>query len=309
MQITTSPSELVLADDCSLARDYKYTRRLRLRESKRSPTLASGTAVSYVCEHFMLNYPGEVPPDNDIKALAAESLESEFRDDDDSGTKNVKKFLPGVCRAVGRVPDSVWLAEWHVEETIEGQLNEEECTYKCDECAGAACKWCDYSGWLEPLEVVLRCRPDMFRHYTDDGIECVEIVDLKTTDYDPLHFMLWTPQLRMYALVLQQMYPSAQVSYRYLCVPTAASDKKAPHSPPFIFTSKVMERTKVEILRLARKLDNEPEPRYSRRCQWCEFKDICTTRITGGDDEGYLQEHYQERPTREEMDARKWELV
>jgi CRISPR/Cas system-associated exonuclease Cas4 (RecB family) len=284
--ITTSPSELVLADDCSLARFYKYTCRLQPKESKRSPTLASGTAVSYVCEHFMLNYGGQVPPEEDIRALAAESLESEFAGDDDGGIKNVKRFLPGVCRAVSRVPESVWLAEWQVEETLE---------------------WTFEVG--DGSEIMLRCRPDMFRHYTNDGIECVEIVDLKTTDYDPLHFMLWTPQLRMYALVLKRMYPNAQVSYRYLCIPTSASNKRSPHSPPFIFTARSMEKALEEVLHLVKKLDNKPEPRYSRRCEWCEFSKICMTRITGGDDEGYLQEHYQERPTREEMDKRKWEFA
>lgn len=298
MQITTSPSQLVLNDDCGLANYYKYTRRLRLRESKRSPTLASGTAVSYVCEHFMLNYSMQVPPEEDIRALAIECLESEFSGDADGGQKNVKKFLPGVMRAVSRVPTAVWLAEWKVEENIEGYISEPEEFH------------IDGRYYTLGTDVTLRCRPDMFRHYTDDeGIECVEIIDLKTTDYDPLHFMLWTPQLRMYALVLQQMYPSAQVSYRYLCVPTGPSDKKAPHSPPFIFTAEAHKKTEAEILRLARKLSAEPEPRYSRRCQWCPMNSACITTITGGDTEGFISENFVVEPTKEEMDERKWEFV
>lgn len=125
----------------------------------------------------------------------------------------------------------------------------------------------------------------------------LEIVDVKTTANDPLQYLLWTPQLRMYAAMLQQQYPDHLISYRYLCVPTGVKDE-APHSPPFIFTQRAHDETITEILRLARKLSDEAEARYARRCEWCPFSDICKARITGADVEGIIEELYVKREQR-----------
>ena len=286
MQIITSPSQLILNDDCSLANHFKYTRRLYVPSLKRWPSLASGTAVSYVAEHLLGEGGKATPPgQSDVEALARECLEDEFKSDDDGGAANLKKFLPGVIRAVKRIPEWVWQAEWHVEEEVVGHFP------------------------VDDLEVVLKCRPDIFRLFTDqEGVEVLEIVDFKTTDYNPLDFMLWSPQIRMYAATLKQHYPTRLIQYRYLCLPTTPSDKSAPWSPPFIFTAATHDKTVKDILRLARKLRLAPEPRYSRRCSFCDFQGVCTTSVTGGDPESYIASELKVRPTSEEIEAKKWEL-
>jgi hypothetical protein len=42
----------------------------------------------------------------------------------------------------------------------------------------------------------------------------------------------------------------------------------------------------------------EAEPRYSRRCDWCDYKKACAVNITGGDVEGILKEEYSTREER-----------
>lgn len=282
--ISTTPSELILNDDCSLARHYKYTRRLRPRTEGRSPTLASGTAVHYTVEHFCRNYGGSVPEIGDLSAHAEECLRDEFRNDDDGGEKNVKRFTPGVVRALKRIPEWIWLwPDWRVEQDISGTFHGEQCI---PQVGGLG---------FEPLDVELHGRTDMFRFTDGEGAPTLEIVDIKTTANDPLDFLLWTPQLRMYAAILAQLYPDRLIVYQYLCVPTGVRDS-VPHSAPFIFTQSAHERTVADILRMARKLGVEPEPREARRCSWCEYRHACIARITGGDVESLIKEVYVERP-------------
>ena len=266
--IVTSPSELTLRDDCGLAHDFKYRRRLRLIDEKRSPTLASGTAVHRVVETICGIGAGEAPTTQLLTALAEEYLGKEFTQDDDGGGQNVKKFLPGVVRALTRVPEWIWLAEWYVETEIVGHFTLES-----------------------SVSVQLRGRPDMFRLVNDEA-PSVEVVDIKTTDADPLEFVLWTPQIRMYAACLQQAFPDRLITYRYVCVPTAAGNKAAPASALFVLTRKAYDNTVAEILAYAEKLKGPAMPRYARRCQWCDYAPICTAVITGADAAGITAELY-----------------
>ena len=142
--IITSPSELILADDCSRARYYKYVRRLRPVEEKRSPVLASGTAVHYAVEHICRNYDSAQPDEADLALLAEECLADEFRNDYDGGTANVRKFLPGVKRALSRIPEWLWAGDWRPEEDLVGIF---DATDKNEEAY---------------LRVELRGRPDLF---------------------------------------------------------------------------------------------------------------------------------------------------
>jgi hypothetical protein len=290
MYISTSPSELTMNDDCSLARDYRYVRGLRPREEKRSPTLASGTAVHYAVEHFTRNYPQTVPDDDDVEALALECLRAEFMGDDDEGEKNVKKFTAGVKRAVGRIPEWVWKAEWVPERDVSATFYFPCTNFGADKMEFANCPQC--------LEVELHGRPDLYRTWmTEEDVPVLEIVDVKTTETDPLSFVLWTPQLRMYAAMLFDEVPGAVIQYRYVCTPTAAS-AKPPVPPAVIFTSQSHARTVSEIGMYAKKLLVEAEPRYSRRCDWCDYKKACAIHITGGDVEGILKEEYSTREER-----------
>ena len=274
--MVTSPSELILADDCGLARHFKYTLKLRRAGGgKRSPTMASGTAVHYAVEAHLRNYGGTVPGVEDLVALGREGLQGEFRHDEDGGVANVKKYLPGVQRALTRIPPWFWKEDWRVEEEVEGRFG----------------------------RVVVRGRPDLVRFLNDEA-PTVEVVDLKTTATDPLEFMLWSPQVRIYAAILAQMYPDRLVAYRYYCIPVGWKADVTNNPASFIFTDRVHAETVREIERMASLLSGKPEARYARRCTWCEFKEICMARITGADPAGVMGEMYERRLGREELERR-----
>ena len=284
--ITTSPSELVGADDCGRFHDLKYNKRLRLKQEKRGGTLASGTVVHAVIETWCQDLGGTIPTKADLEARAHPLLEDEFRNDWDGPTKNVKKFLPGVVRALGRVPEWVWEEKaWNVERDVWGDFGSEcTCTPPYKMASG-----CEKTG----PSVRLHGRPDMWREVNDEA-PTIQILDTKTTDYDPLDFLLWTPQNRWYAAMLAQEFPGRLIEYRYMCLPTAVKDVAAPHSPPWLLTKAGAERAEEEILRYASKLGGT-DPRYSRRCSWCDYAHICKAIITGADPAGITEELYEVR--------------
>lgn len=295
--VSASPSELILHNDCGHAHFRRYIQRLRLRTPPKPGVRASGLAVHYAIEHFCLNYGGTIPTNGDLEALACEYLAEEFTRDEDGGARNLKKFLPGVIRALHRVPEWVWQAQWVTEADISATWER-----SCPACAiaasqGHACQVCDDTG---VFRVEVHGRPDLYR-VADASSEApyLQILDVKTTDVDPLQFMLWTPQIRMYAAILSQVY-AYPIEYSYLCVPTAVKWSMAPFSPSFLFTPKSHAQTLDDIFRLALDLRiGNTTPREARRCQWCDYAPICIARITGADPEGIASELFTTPAERE----------
>ena len=266
MKITTSPSALILADDCARAHYYRYTQRLRRTDYKRSPTLASGTAVAEVTERWIRNCPGIIPDHDDLILLVRASLLEKFQQDEDPKA-NADKFTPGVLRALQRLPDWLWEAEWYSEEPVEATFSDAE------------------------LDVVVRGRPDLFRFYVADGVPTCSIVEIKTTDAAPAEYLLWVPQVRIYAAMLQQKCPDHLIAYQYVCVPTAQT-ADVHLAAEIVFTTAAAEETRQDILRWARRLAST-DPRYARRCSWCEYAPLCMARIAGEDEDGVRAELYQ----------------
>ena len=281
MTRTVSVSELLLYHDCERAWKYRYHDRLVKVSQGRNPAMASGTAVHYVVEHQTTERPGEMLRQDDARALATECLNDEFRNleypDAEKTKAQVEKYLPGVVRAVGKIPEDVWAQSWHVEWDLDTTL---------------------YTPTSGDEGVHLIGRPDLWT--MNDGV--LEVLDVKTTKTDPMTYMLWFPQIRYYAMMLQDMYPEFVVQYRYLCVPTTG-DKPAPQSPAWIFTPKQVRRAREEVERLLSRMDPEmTEMRALRRCDWCEFKTLCTLDITGGDPMSLAKEEFATRLSREERE-------
>ena len=270
--ITTSPSALILADDCARAHYYHYTQKLRRIGLKRNPTLASGTAVAEVSERWIRNCPGMIPDYDALIPLVRASLLAQFQQDEDPKV-NADKFTPGVLRALQRLPDWLWTAEWYSEEPLEATFSDGD------------------------LDVVVRGRPDLFRFHETGGIPTCSIVEIKTTDAAPSEYLLWVPQIRIYAAMLQQKCPDYLIAYQYVCVPTAKT-ADVHLAAEMVFTAEAVERTRQDILLWARRLTST-DPRYSRRCTWCEYAPLCMARIAGADENGVRDELYQTTATRD----------
>jgi hypothetical protein len=265
---TFSVSELTTNRDCPRQHHFKYRERLRANHTGSGWQAASGTAVHYVLEQHCRNNMGQPPQKADVEALIFESLNEDFKGDD----KKIDKFTPGVRRALIKVPDWVWTENWYLEHDIQGYFGPP------DENS-------------DP-EVCLRGRPDVFR-VSDDF---VELVDFKTTQTDPLTFMLWTPQIRFYAAMLHQIYPDKLVKYRYMCFPTQGTGS-APMSASWPFTLKAYAQAESEILKYASEITDKgfDNPHYGRICDWCDFGDVCKVVITGGDWKELIKEEYHVR--------------
>ena len=264
--VRVSPSELATWNDCQRKWHYRYDQRIEPIDQSRPAPMASGQAVHFVVETICRDFPNEIPKEEDMILSARDCLEHEFEHNYEP-EKQVKKYLPGVIRALKKIPDEIWKKEWRVE-------------------------W-DVAAYFGDVE--LHGRPDMYRPYQYGGVERLDIVDIKTTKTEPLDFLLWSPQLKYYAAVLQKEYPRHAINYRYICVPTQG-DGPAPHSPAWPFTKAMFEATCKEIASMGRAFNRAKiAPRYSRACSFCEYNPICKNIITGADPQGLIEELYTER--------------
>ena len=264
--VSVSPSELATWNDCQRKWHYRYDQRIEPIDQSRPAPMASGQAVHFVVETIWRDFPNEIPTQEDMALRARDCLEHEFEHNYEP-EKQVKKYLPGVIRALNKIPKDIWTNSWHVEWPLSAHFG----------------------------DVELHGRPDMYRAYEYEGVKRLDIVDIKTTKTEPLDFLLWSPQLKYYAAVLQKVYTDYAISYRYVCVPTQG-EGSAPHSPAWPFTQAMFRATCKEIESMGRVFNRTKiAPRYSRACSFCEYSPICKNIITGADPQGIIEELYTER--------------
>jgi hypothetical protein len=268
-EIDTTPSALVSAHDCQLEHHLNHVERLRKKDQKRAPTLASGTAVHYAVEQWLYDQNGKAPTPEQINHHGHEGLEQEFSKGYTQAErdKQVKRFLPGVYRALGRIPTWVWTSDWVVEANVAAKFK------------------------YEDLIVRVHGRPDLYRQYVDqEGTPTIEVVDIKTTKTNPMSYILWSPQVRIYCAILALHHPGHLIVYRYVCVPTGPSD--VPYEAlAFTYDTIARERTEREIYTYAKETFGK-EPRYSRRCDWCTYASICTANVMGFPVDSIIEDDY-----------------
>ena len=262
MSRTYSPTELSTFNDCPLKHHLRYNERLRLSDDKPSQALASGRAVHTAVQDILsenVEPSMYVSDDTMVGYHLWEALGG--NDGTEERAALVKKFLPGVKRALSKVPDWVWEGEWHSESPV---------------------GWGPFYGYT-----------DLWRLVDDGYQQRIEIVDIKTTDHPPLDYVLWTPQLRLYAYMLSGMhghkYP---VVYKYLCVPTSPS-KGVIDGSWHAFTSMTQRDIEFQAAVWIAEIESGTQtPRESRGCSFCDYRYICQARITHGDQQSVKEELY-----------------
>ena len=274
-----SVTALIDFHDCP--RKWAFRHSLRLEPARRPHNLASGTAVHAAIGETLKRIAGGQPADKAIAhmhdTLAELLLFREFAGDD-KATERVAKYLPGVQRALKQCPEWLWGSAWHVEEDLSLPVA----------TVGSG--------------LVLTGRPDLYRTLlSEEGDLVVELVEIKTTDNPPLDYLLWNPQHRYYAVMLQALYPTALVRFRYLCLPTQG---KAKDHIPWALTDKLYETTVRELthrccllLQSMGRMALE-QPNYGSRCKWCDFAPLCQTQLTGGSLESAIDSEFVHRPPR-----------
>ena len=184
--------------------------------------------------------------------------------------KQTQRYLPGVLRAVERMPAEVFEGEWVVEGEIEADVG-------------------GYRIWG---------KPDFYRVKDDE----VEIMEVKSTssDQEPLNYLLWNPQHRQYAVILDRMYPGHAVFVTYIVLQTG-KQKGPALVRPWLMTPKVLAWTAYLMARTAGELATPLAvvPNYSRACGFCDYNQLCTASVTGGDPEPLKVELFTRREPRE----------
>ncbi|MBI4127836.1 MAG: PD-(D/E)XK nuclease family protein, partial [Parcubacteria group bacterium] len=234
---------------------WKYRHEMRLEPLEKDTNMVSGSVVHSTIQEILS---GNVDR-KFLELFVHNKLCDEFVEDMDK----VRKFEPGVLRALRQVPNWVWDTKgWHVEERI--------------------------TMVVDGVEVV--GRPDLFLVNEEEGT--VDIVEFKTTETEPLDFLLWNPQHQYYALMLgTQKYPSFVMRFRYVCLPTQGKYKEM---MPWIFTIKQARMALNELMLLVGEMGRQGVVRNrSRSCSFCDFDKVCATYLTGGDVSSTLMEYYR----------------
>lgn len=277
--LTVSVTELIDFGDCHRKWALRHSRRLQPKN--RPPNLASGTVVHGTIGEALAQT-GRGPW---LDEVAEERLLEEFKHSENQA-ELVKKYLAGVQRALAKCPS--WVFEhrdWRIEDRL--TMLVPTAASVIDGLTGAG---------LGAVELV--GRPDLYRR-TDDGFELVEI---KTTENDPLDYLLWNPQHRYYCAMLQAAHPQALITFRYLCLPTQGKLKE--HSP-WVFTGRAYQNTMVDLQHRCRdwaaaigQQNAINEPNEGWRCKSCDFSAVCAVYITGGSMESVIAEQFTVRPHR-----------
>lgn len=260
-----SVSEITTWQLCHYKWALQYRRRLQPRE--RNVLMASGSALHESVEAILK---GEASLEN-RNEVAEQRLFAQFPNDPYADEK-MTKYLPGVIRGLSRIPAEIWeMGDWHVEELF------------------------TYHTYTDDGDLSVRMKPDLYR----EGDDVVTIYEIKTTDHDPVDYLLTSPQHEWYGLGLDQKYEGRKlISFIYLCIPVGERAKVPPPQMPYMFSRRRMGESLEELRLGTRGLGEDEHPNRGWWCNHCDFKAVCTARVTGGSTEDVIQTQYEERPRR-----------
>lgn len=249
---------------------YRYVDRLKVPPS---PNMVSGSVVHRVIEDWLgENIDRSIPVEAYVQGL----LIMEFGHHDDAWGQ-AKKYLPGVMRALSKVPEWVWERTWHVEQLMEWEYRDVCCAGCMGTGTGTAhtpvCK-----------AVTVRMKPDLWSEH--DSI--IDIVEFKTTERNPLDYLLFNPQHWYYGVALAQEHPDTFIRFRYVCLPTTT--KRAVEHIPWAFTVNALAQAREELVQGATNTGSADWRNRGFWCSTCEFKELCAVALTGGDEEGMIEE-------------------
>lgn len=277
-----SVSELLAWRKCPRAHSFHYVENRRSRI--RPVAQASGSAVHRTVQALTLGAVPHVP--EDVRGFAEAVLREELQNDEDINTEGlVKRYLPGVCNAVQKVPAWFWESDWQCEARIDWRPSAEDV--------------------LNAEASFLAGRVDIFGHVDRYRVlsDSVDIIDLKTQGLDTrtepsealLNYMLWNPQVRYYAAILQAMHPDKVVRYKYVVVPTQT--KSIADYGWWPLTEQAALSARNEMVQAADAIGQRGPayPNYSRACEYCEYRPVCEVIIAGGDGYRLLDEEFVPR--------------
>lgn len=133
-------------------------------------------------------------------------------------------------------------------------------------------------------------KPDLYRVTPD----VIDIVEVKTTDHDPLDYILFNPQHRYYGVLLDELYPGRVVQFVYLCL----SDRTCKTHDPLLLSRGVLDNSRSTLVDLVGKVGTDATPNEGWWCNNCEMKEICEQRIMTGSGEQVIANDFVVREHR-----------
>ncbi len=255
--MTTTPkrvsvSEITAWKDCRKKWDYRYQHAIA--KPNNGALLASGSAVHGTLEALMR---GEI--DASMVPAKAETILREHFDGRHDLDDKVKRYLPGALRALSRFPAWVYDEPWQVEVPVE---------YK-------------------DRDDIIWGIPDTHR-IEDDAIIIGEFKSTSNTSKTPLDYLLFNPQHRYYAVMLRQQYPDRPIYVRYAVAQTGL--RGSVQEAEWLMKDRILDDAEADMVAAAREIGTLPiVPSYGVGCNYCDFKELCTNRITGSrHDESYM---------------------
>lgn len=242
-----SVTNLLSYDQCP--RKWAFNKEGWGEHEERWPGMLQGTVV-----HDVVSSIAKGVQDEHIPVLVETVCADTFNSD-----KSIKRYSPGVVRALDKFPIS-WseVRKWGSEIEVEAQIGNHT-----------------VSGRVDLLKI------------SDDEIT---IVDIKTSKVDEIEHLLWNSQNRYYATILNEMYPDRTIWYEYWCLPTDAKEP-SPTKGSFWMKPRNFEQTKNEMIRIldlmekreTDGLDHKDFPRMNmNNCKFCQFKRLCMSEIVIG---------------------------
>lgn len=246
-----SVSEITTWLACRKRWQYRYEDNLE--PSRTAPTLISGKAVHEVIEQLLARKIGPA----DVGPVTEGILQREFAGKDEPDAL-VNRYMPGVIRAISRFPEELFTGDWRIEEEVSA----------------------DY------MQATVFGRPDFVRETADELI----IYELKSTsdrDKDPMDWLLWNPQHRMYASLFRKSGVTKPIFVEYVVVTTTPTDGPV-KTGRWIMKPNVLSETDRIIDTAVFELTNDWEaltPVYDMHCRWCDYRSLCEARLTGRPEE------------------------
>jgi len=276
---TVSVTSIIDYRKCPKFYQYRYVDKLRVPPNA---NMVSGSVVHGVIEYVLSK---DRSLWGTLENIAEVLMFKEFAHRDDARTQ-VTKYLPGVLRALSKVPEWVWERTWHVEELMEWTYRDPN----CPACLGAPPVTGGAVHTAHCNAVTVRMKPDLW--LVEDGV--LDIVEFKTTENDPLDYLLFNAQHQFYAIGLMKEHPDMLVRFRYVCLPTTT--KKAEDHIPWVFTTNAIAAAREELVQGAVDVGSKMYMNRGFWCKGCEFKGLCMTVLTGGDERGMMEEMKEVMP-------------
>ena len=264
--VRVSVSELTTFAACRKKHSWRYEKKLE-KAGEPDTKLVAGTAVHLAVQRAVAARDGRTIGEHLIDAL--QGLVDEGRVTAGAATKT----YPLALKFAQKFPEAYLTSESLIAE------------YPIEWDTGLLVG--DEAVWLWGI-------PDLVR-LTDGGIELLELKTTSNAYKHPLDFILWNPQHRYYALMLQEADPTLLISVRYIVL-----GPKVPVEQEFLFTSRAAELTKREVYGImGEKLKSGVSyPNYGSQCAWCDFKELCQAEIVGQSVESVVMQSYKEREVR-----------